>query len=443
MASVTDYFFPLVYVEPPKKEAFFDPSWGIGAVLKQLDDFENKSRLVSQTRMVALDLLILADRLFVSFPKALGKVSLVGLNALGIAYISNSFPEIYKAFLDVVLSVKRRDLSYFMYSALKVVNAVANPILMLGTCTASTLSLFSFASGAWQLYSVVNPYAAANILLWGIAYFGDFYINQNLKNDLTDFSLDIAMQNIITSLKDKNELNVNEACHKIFAQIDTIKNPNNYFDELETAGNQLKQICESLKSNPELIKELAFIQHKQEECESLLEKIHQIKQNPGSADYVHNWKKVAEIFWNVFENPLYTIEDSPEGALAARTIYQLNNYDLGAMRMKYFELNQQLLKAFPSDRESTAYEKAKDAFLKEIYASTVIKISSKLTYMVLDFTMNLAGALGRIVRKFFPLTAFEIAIDTFFAMIWWMRNYIEYKDKKCTKDNVSSVMKEA
>lgn len=444
--SVTDYFFPLTYVSSPEKAPFFNPASWMGLNLKKLDDIERSSYLVSQTRLVALNLLILADRLFIGFPKALGKISLVGLNGVGLACLPSKPSKVYKTTLDMVLAFRRREVQEFFYSLIKVINTVSDCFLMMGACTASTLSLFSFSANAWKIYSVVNPFAAFSVVLWGIGYFGDLYIKLSLDKDLKNFAIDIALRNIIeslisdfkfsnTTIKDWNELG------RIYTQIDVVSKPDHFFDQMEVAGKDLITYLDNLKKDPQLLKKHAFIERKKEECEVIFGRITSIKNNSDPQNYTHNWTKVAEIFCNYYENPLINIDNTEEGNLAARTIYQLEDYDLAGMRQKFHSLNEELQKKYPTvkDRESDQYKIEKHALLKEIYASTVIKISSTLTHMAIDLTIRVAGSVGLIVRKFFPLTAFEIAIDTFFAMLYWGRNYITYLDKQKDKDNIASV----
>lgn len=444
MGTVTEYFFPLAYVPHKPKEPFFSPDTWLGKKVKELNDLDSKSYLVSQTRLVVLDLFILCERLFTGFPKPIGKMSLVWLNGLGLFSIPGMMSPIYKALLDVRLSFKQKDASQLLFSTIKVINAISDPILSFGTCTASTLSLFSFSSRAWEIYSVVNPYAAVNILLWSFGFFSDMYINTQLERDLKEFAIDIALEQIATKLKNEKGLGVEDNCELIINGIQMHDEQKTFPEKMKGCAIALENICIKLKSDPQHEARVPFIEAQAAECQELLGKI---RIGKLGATYTTRWPAVAQVFCDVLQNPLCDIPPTLQAVFALRTIYQLDAYDFASLRQDWFAEQQKLNKDYPNkgrateqDEPSKAYLIAEQAMLREIYGKTLIAISSKLYYKGLDFSLNLAGTVGRIVRKFFPLTAFEISIDTSFAILWWYKYYKAYQDSKNKKDNIDTAI---
>src|SRR5690242_18383450 len=107
VSGVVDYFFPLSAEEPKGRVA--SHSW-LSRKLAWLYQFQQDTGLVRQTFIVLCNVVRLADKLFSQIPRALGRVALLSLNALGVMYIDEITADLFKIAMDTCTSLLRKDI---------------------------------------------------------------------------------------------------------------------------------------------------------------------------------------------------------------------------------------------------------------------------------------------------------------------------------------------
>jgi len=142
------------------------------------------SDLGGSCAILALNICVLASKIFASLPQVVGRSALVALNYVGLVGLNVQVRCLVKTFSDVFWASDAHDFGAMGITIGKVVNEVSNILLILGNVVAAVASLANRRIVALTLYRVMAPWGLiATFLVVGLDI-GRYYFHRALSNRL-------------------------------------------------------------------------------------------------------------------------------------------------------------------------------------------------------------------------------------------------------------------